>query len=223
MDFVYGKFKSGDLSNPFAFQTSTSDPKALDLPSAMREFLTAPSPKKLAHLLRLNGDATTVVDELAGLSGNSGTFETITSRGINYIATIGRRRGKAMPGMREQFAYDNALNDGMVQYSTACFFDSDGHLLGKVGGRIAADGINGDDVSLTTLGTTDRWFVMVRRFEKRLSLRLSNRGPPRRTRLPHRVSALPLSQFNVVDRHAGVGPARSIPHGKRTAWRKIYP
>jgi hypothetical protein len=166
MDFVYGKFKSGDFSNPFAFQTSTSDPQALDLPSAMREFLTAPSAKKLAHLLRLNGDATTVVDELAGLSGDSGTFETIASRGTSYIATIGRRKPKTMPGMREQFAYGNASKDAMVQYSTACFFDSEGHLLGKVGGRIAADGINGDDVSLTTLGTTDRWFVMVRRFEK---------------------------------------------------------
>ena len=41
----------------------------------------------------------------------------------------------------------------MVQYDTACFFNTDGQLLGKVGGQIAAEGSNGDRRILDALGT----------------------------------------------------------------------
>ena len=166
IDFSYGRLRSGGLSNPFASRVPLSAPKEGSRPAAMHEFLAVPTPSKLAQLLRLNGDATTEVDAIIGLSGGPGSYETITSNGTKYFAVIGRRSAKAPPGFREQVAYAGTSPDWMIQYSTACFFDSNGHLLGKVGGRLAADGVNGDDVSLTTLGTTDRWFVIVDRFEK---------------------------------------------------------
>ena len=38
-------------------------------------------------------------------------------------------------------------------------------MRGRLGGELSKDGVNGDEVTLTRLGTTDRWFAWVSRFE----------------------------------------------------------
>ena len=48
-----------------------------------------------------------------------------------------------------------------------CFlFDSDGNLKARFGGELGPDDLNGDNVQFVTLGTADRWFVHVYRFEE---------------------------------------------------------
>jgi len=78
---------------------------------------------------------------------------------------IGRKSSGSPPGLRQQLGKGHS-NDWMLAYSVAFFFDAQGRLVEKVGGGVATDGINGDDVWLTPLGTADQWFAMVRRFEK---------------------------------------------------------
>jgi hypothetical protein len=130
----------------------------------MQDLLAAASVPGLVRLLRLNDDKT-VVATLAGMTGGSGSYERIVSGGRSYIVVIARKSSGSPPGLRQQLA-EGSDDDWMLQYSTAFFFDADGKLVGKLGGGIAADGINGDDVWLMDLGTPDRWFAMITRFEK---------------------------------------------------------
>jgi|GEM_PF-6823192 len=48
----------------------------------------------------------------------------------------------------------------------AYLFDLNGKLVEQFGGKMGPDGLNGEDVSLTTLGTTAHWFALVHCFDK---------------------------------------------------------
>jgi hypothetical protein len=163
LDFAYARIHDAPPMYVFASEPTIDDPTGEMRREAIKEFTGGPSAARLTRLLRLNGDGSTVVDELKGVTGGSGTFESIESNNHDYLVAVGRRKASRPPGMREQIAHGTS-SDWMAEYSTACFFDGEGRLLGKVGGQLASDKVNGDDVELTTLGT-DRWFAMVDRFE----------------------------------------------------------
>jgi len=115
-----------------------------------------PAVAALVQLLQLNGDHTSGIKELGHPTNAAGirNVEKIKSVGRDYVAVVARR-------------YPSEIKPPFNHGLGICFiFDSQGNLQARFGGELGPDDLNGDDVQLKTLGTNDRWFVEVKRFEK---------------------------------------------------------
>ena len=115
-----------------------------------------PTAASLVQLLQLNGDHTSGIKKLGHPTNSAGITDVaqIKSAGQDYVAVVARRYPP-----ESKSRSDRGLG--------ICFiFDLTGNLRARFGGELGPDDLNGDDVQLKTLGTKDRWFVQVSRFEK---------------------------------------------------------
>jgi WD40 repeat protein/beta-lactamase regulating signal transducer with metallopeptidase domain len=131
--------------------------KTSDRTAALHELQFRRSAASLVRLLALNNDMTSDIEKLGHPTDSAGIKDvaTIQSGGTSYVAVVGRRYP---PELKFPFGEEGI---------GVCFlFDSDGNLKAQFGGELSADEVNGDEVLFTTLGTSDRWFIYIRRFEK---------------------------------------------------------
>ena len=115
----------------------------------------------LNHLLEVNHVRIPGIEKLGNaLETNENNdirdVRRIRSAGTDYVVAIANRYSDD-PDMRR------LIKSG---WGMIFIFREQGTLEGYLGGRPGKDGLNGDKPQLLTLGTPDRWFVWVHRFEK---------------------------------------------------------
>lgn len=143
--------------SPVLPRTTNEDAGESDRGAALRDLQFHRTAASLVRLLKLNNDTTSHIEKLGHPTDSAGISEiaTIHSAGDSFIAVIARRYP---PAVKYPFG-EHGIGVGFL-------FDRDGNLKARFGGALGSDGVNGDEVQFTTLGTSDRWFVCVRRFEK---------------------------------------------------------
>lgn len=131
-------------------------PHQEDRKTALRDLQFYRTAKSLNRLLALNNDATSHVEKVGRPDfGGVDDVAAIESAGVSYVAVVARRYPPEV-----EFPF------GQHGLGVAFVFDLDGNLKARFGGELGPDDLNGDDVKFDTLGTSDRWFVHVFRFEK---------------------------------------------------------
>jgi hypothetical protein len=144
------------VARPVSAQAYTADApprlRALQVLQARR------TPASLVRLLRLNGDQTRDIEKLGHPTNSAGIKDVavVRSAASSYVAVMARRYP---PEVKHPF--------GRHGLGICFLFDRRGKLKARFGGELGPDHLNGDDVQLKTLGTEDRCFVQVSRFEKR--------------------------------------------------------
>ncbi len=214
-------------------QPTTSDRPFTTQPSdaALREALATlereKTPRALNKLLALNGAPITGIEQIGHPTDGAGIHDVqrIRSAGAEYIAVVARRYPVGP-------ARANAERSG---WGVVFFFKPNGILEGHLGGEPSPDGYNGEDVQLITLGTPDRWFGWVHRFEKhssfeyRSEVHLIQPGLPKAFRMWHFANStawtdkpdtrpgLSHSYYFLLDDGKGVG-RDGEPHDMRVGW-----